>query len=274
MLFIGGCIQQNSRPVSDAPSVIQARQASPIISNNSEPQSYRLQIRDKLDIRFFYNNELDQRAVIRPDGKITLQLINEVQAVGITPADLQQKLVERYTGILRRPEVTVIVTEFSSPKAYIAGEVEQPGQIDITPTMNVLQAIIQRGGFTPDAERGNVIIIRNRDQSQPEFIALDLYSFLNQGKLQYPQYSTSESASASLLPDQASPDNSPVVSGNLIKNLQIEPFDIVYIPQTRIASVAEFFDRYVNNILPIYKNMGLTLFYDLSPVTSVRVADP
>ncbi len=212
----------------------------------SEPLPYRLQTGDQLDIRFFYNTELDQKAVVRPDGKITLQLIGDQRAAGLTPAELKDRLRQRFKGILRRPEISVIVTAFSPPKAYIAGEVEQPGELELGARTQVLQAIIRRGGFTPDAEPRNIVLIRNRGDAPPEFLTLDLAAFLRH-------------------------DERANREGRIARNLALRPFDIVYVPRTRIASVAEFFDRYIGRILPIYRNMGLSFTYSLQPATEVRV---
>jgi protein involved in polysaccharide export with SLBB domain len=75
---------------------------------------YRIQIGDQLDIKFFYNPTLNEQVTVRPDGRFSLQLIQEVVAAGLTPAALTRELTDRYALNLKQPEVTVIVRSFGS----------------------------------------------------------------------------------------------------------------------------------------------------------------
>jgi len=86
---------------------------------------YIIQAGDQLDIKFFYNPELNDSVTVRPDGKISLQLVDEVQAAGQTPAQLDDFLTEKYAKELRKPVITVIVKSFASQRVYVGGEVNR-----------------------------------------------------------------------------------------------------------------------------------------------------
>lgn len=281
--FVSGCAQfasgdsgsSGARATIDTAMVDAAQPVAVGVENG--PGAYLLQVGDKLDIRFFYSNELDQQLIIRPDGRISLQLIGEMQAAGVAPEELQQDIRERYTGILRRPEVTVIVTQFSPPKAFVSGEIKRPEEIVLTPGLTVLQAIARTGGFTPDAELENVVVLRYRKDQPPRFYRLNLEAFLDQGLERASDGSQSLECRPGGIPDSSSHQTGDMLSseqiapcspfqGNLASDLQLMPFDIVYVPKTRIASVAEFFERYINNIIPLYRNLGLNFTYELSDI--------
>ena len=99
------------------------------VQMKSEPQKpapYVIHAGDQLDIKFFYNPELNESVVVRPDGKISLQLIDEIQAAGLQPAELDQKLTDLYSRELKKPVLTVIVRSFTGQRVYVGGEV-MPG---------------------------------------------------------------------------------------------------------------------------------------------------
>ena len=78
------------------------------------PAAYALQVGDQLSVRFYFNTELNEEVIIRPDGRISLQLIGDVQAAGRSPEELAADITQRYTGELANPKVTVIVRQFGS----------------------------------------------------------------------------------------------------------------------------------------------------------------
>lgn len=101
---------------------------------------------------------------MRPDGKITLQLVGEMEAKGKTPAQLREELVNAYTGQLRIPEVAVIVRSLSNRRVYVGGDVLHAGVFDMPRPITALEAIMQAGGFDyRRAEISNVVIIRHKD---------------------------------------------------------------------------------------------------------------
>jgi protein involved in polysaccharide export with SLBB domain len=114
-LLLGACGPAAVKPTSvEQANAVSARAAS---------GDYHLQPGDELDIRFYFNPELNSSVLVRPDGRISLPLANEVQAAGLTPEALSQRLRTAYEQELRRPELTVIVRSFNS----VGGEVASPG---------------------------------------------------------------------------------------------------------------------------------------------------
>ena len=86
-----------------------------------QPEEYLIQSGDQLDIKFFYNPELNETVQVRPDGKISLQLIDEVQAAGLTPSRLDELITKKYTPELRKPEIAVILRTFSNRVGFRGG---------------------------------------------------------------------------------------------------------------------------------------------------------
>lgn len=115
---------------------------------------------DRLHIAVWGQVGLDSDVIIQPDGKISLPLVDEVQAVGLTVDALRQDLDKRYREFIREPTVSVTVVEIKSLKIYILGEVNNPGEYDLLSYTDVLQAIAKAGGFTIYAKSNKVEIIR------------------------------------------------------------------------------------------------------------------
>jgi protein involved in polysaccharide export with SLBB domain len=94
-----------------APAVKQASPNSPAEAQvQSYPdREYKIQVGDQLDIKFFYNHELNEQVIVRPDGRISLQLVHEVMAAGLTPSELTTFLTEKYAAELEKPEITVYI---------------------------------------------------------------------------------------------------------------------------------------------------------------------
>lgn len=116
--------------------IIQAELSS---TKSVETQEYRLSAGDKLDIKFFYNPELNETVVVRPDGRISLQLVDEVAVAGITPAQIDVLLTSKYSRELKRPDVTVIVKSFGVQQVYVGGEVGRQGPVKFSPVPYVVR---------------------------------------------------------------------------------------------------------------------------------------
>ena len=136
----------------------------PQMASETVPAKLSLGPGDVLDFRFFYNPELNDTQTVRPDGKVTLQLIGDVDVNGKTPDQLRQELVKAYTGQLRRPEVVVIGKSFINRRVYVGGDVLRPGMVEMPRPITALEAIMMSGGFDyRRAEVSNVVIIRHKD---------------------------------------------------------------------------------------------------------------
>src|SRR5262249_34315399 len=104
--------------------------------------------------------ELSAQVIVRPDGKISLPMLNDLTAVGLTPEQLAATVQEAAKKFSRNPGATVIVKESRSRKGYVVGEVAKPGAVTLGNEMNVLQAIAQAGGFMEEAKKNDVVIVR------------------------------------------------------------------------------------------------------------------
>ena len=121
--------------ISCASQSANVKNVEPLSAAQIQPQKpfvYTIAPGDQLDIKFFYNPELNETITVRPDGMISLQLIDEIQAAGLQPAELDQKLTDLYSSELRKPVLTVIVRSFTRQRVYVGGEVTTPGLIGIS----------------------------------------------------------------------------------------------------------------------------------------------
>ena len=124
---------------------------------------------DVLDISVWKDPDISRRVPVRPDGKISLPLLNDIQAAGLTPMQLQTQITEKLKKFLTEPQVTVIVAEINSRRIYILGEANRPGAYPMLPNMTVLQALSGAGGFTQFANSSKVRILRMENGKQASY---------------------------------------------------------------------------------------------------------
>jgi polysaccharide biosynthesis/export protein len=103
---------------------------------------------------------------VRPDGKISLPLLKDVQAAGLTPMQLTTELTTRLTKFISAPEVTVIVSRVSPPRVFVVGEVGRAGAYPLVSGMTVLEALSSAGGLTPFAKQSKISILRMENGKQ------------------------------------------------------------------------------------------------------------
>jgi polysaccharide export outer membrane protein len=128
--------------------------------------NYTIGPQDVLDISVWKEPELTRSVPVRPDGKISLPLLNDVQAAGLTPSQLAALITTNLKKFVTAPQVTVIVTAINSQRVFIIGEVLRPGAFPLLPGMTVLQALSSAGGFTQFASLSKIYILRNEDGKQ------------------------------------------------------------------------------------------------------------
>src|SRR5271155_3663010 len=124
---------------------------------------------DVLDISVWKEPEVSRVVPVRPDGKISLPLLNDVQAAGLTPAVLAAQITESLKKFVTSPQVTVIVTTINSQRIYILGEVTRPGAFPMLPGMTVLQGLSSAGGFTQFAKTKSIYVLRMEDGKQQKY---------------------------------------------------------------------------------------------------------
>jgi polysaccharide biosynthesis/export protein len=187
---------------------------------------YLLGVGDVIEVKFYYNSELNERVTIRPDGRISLQMVDEVKAAGLTPAQLNNILREKYSRTLKKPEVAVIVKEFSAQKIYVGGEVATPGVFPITTNTTVLQAIVSAGGLRETAEARNVIIVSKGPEGTPVTRTENLAVVLA-GK-------------------------------SKVEESVLKSFDVVYVPKSQVAEADKFVAQYIRDMIPVNLSAGFS----------------
>jgi polysaccharide export outer membrane protein len=189
--------------------------------------SYVIEPGDELDVRFFYNPELNEEVQVRPDGNISLPLVGEMRAAGSTPTQLEGNLRDSYSRELRQAAITVIVKGFAGQRVYVDGEVGTPQMVNIAGNLSTMQAIASAGGFKPSARKGEVLVIRRSGTAQPIVIPVDL--------------------------DAA-------ISGrDTRQDILLQPYDIIFVPKTAVAEVNQFIDQYFRQNIPIPFGIGYGL---------------
>ncbi len=143
-----------ARPAQDAPGTIPTDPA------------YKIGPQDMLRIDVWKEPDISRLVPVRPDGKITLPLLNDIQAAGLTPVQLSSKIAEGLKKYITSPQVTVGVTEINSRRIFVTGEVTRPGAFPLLPNMTVLQALSSSGGFTQFARLKNIYVLRTEDGKQ------------------------------------------------------------------------------------------------------------
>jgi polysaccharide export outer membrane protein len=133
------------------------------------PAGYVIGPEDMLAVVFWRDKELSADVVVRPDGKISVPLLNDVQAAGYTPEQLADVLVKAATKYIADPTATVIVKEIRSRKVYVLGEVGKPGTVPLIGEMNVLQLIATVGGLLEYADKENITIVRMENGKEQRF---------------------------------------------------------------------------------------------------------
>jgi len=123
--------------------------------------SYTIGPEDLLYIGVWKNEALSRQVPVRPDGMISIPLLNDVRAAGLTPMQLREILVRRLSDYMPNPEVSVIVQEVHSPKVSVLGEVAHPGRYDLKGRTTVLDLLALAGGLTQFASRSRIVILRN-----------------------------------------------------------------------------------------------------------------
>jgi protein involved in polysaccharide export with SLBB domain len=199
-------------------------------------ETYRLAPGDAISIHFFYNPEMNEDTQIRPDGRISLALIGEILVSNLTIAELTLHLETLYKDILRRPTVTIQVTNYANRKFFVGGEVERPGVFSLTGQQTILGAILEAGGMKKSAEKSEVYLIRRTGPEKAESLLISL----EESSQQPPQAST----------------------------FSIEPYDVVIVAESTVARANRVVDQYVRKMLPVLVSVGFS--YLLNGIGTVQ----
>jgi protein involved in polysaccharide export with SLBB domain len=274
------------------------------------PAPYILQSGDDIEIKAYNIPELDQVVRVRPDGKISLLLLNDVQAAGYTTDRLGEILSTGFAKHYRNPRISVIVRGFSSLSVYVGGEVFRPGLVPLRGNTTALQAVVEAGGLKETSRGSTVTLLRTSAAGESSMYNLNVDGIvakreadmvLHAGDILYvPKnnisvYVGGEVMRPGLLPlngeltvmaaviqaggakESAKSDTAMLVRNggdrptvmklrlsDVIKgkaDTPLEPFDIVYIPRSRISRVDKFVDQYIRQVIPFNLSSGFTYIF-------------
>lgn len=223
-------------------------------------KEYLIRAGDEIEVKFPYLAQFNDRVTVRPDGRISLQLVGAVMAEGLTAEKLDTELERRYAEFLRAPRLTVslrkttssrylvdgrearagmsdaqpmVIARVTAPlQVFVGGEVGRPGTLPYRRNLTLMQALIESGGVRPSGEMRSVIVLRKSGQSQPLVIRRDLSLDLETAQTQ---------------------------------DMPLEPFDVVVLPKTSAAQLADVLEQNVFNLIPPIKNSAFSFVYGLVP---------
>jgi len=138
---------------------------------------------DVLSIVFWKDKDLSAEVTVRPDGKVSLPLLNDIQAQGRTPDELRDALKQAAQAFVEDPNPTVMVKEIKSRRVFITGQVEKPGPYPLTGETTVLQLIAMAGGIREFADGSNITIIRKGENGRTEILPFNYRDVLKRKNL-------------------------------------------------------------------------------------------
>jgi polysaccharide biosynthesis/export protein len=158
-------VQPAARPAAPPAAVppAAAAAAAPRPSDPVVPAGYVIGTDDVLSIVYWKDKDMSADAKVRPDGRIALPLINEVQAAGLTPEQLHRRITEESKKYMEDANITVVVREINSRRVFITGEVNKPGPYPLTSATSVLQLISLAGGLRDYANSKKIVIMRTEN---------------------------------------------------------------------------------------------------------------
>lgn len=187
---------------------------------------YRIQPGDVLDIKFFYNPELNEQITVRSDGRISLQLINEVQAAGLTPAELTENLKQAYVGEIVTPDIAVIVRVPVADRVFVDGEVNRAGIVTLAGPTTAVQSIAQAGGMKDSADPDTVVVIRRGLNNEVTTIRVNVAE---------------------------------VRKGAADEDVILRPNDIIYVPKSSVSNLNNWIDLYIRKNIPLPVGLGYSI---------------
>jgi polysaccharide export outer membrane protein len=146
------------------------------------PAGYVIGPEDVLTVVFWRDKEMSADVVVRPDGKISLPLVNDVQAAGLTPEQLRAQLDKAASKFVAEPNAAVVVKTINSRKVYITGNVAKPSTYPLADGMTVLQLIAVGGGLLEFADSKNIVVVR-KDEGRDVFFKFNYKDVSRQKKL-------------------------------------------------------------------------------------------
>ncbi len=219
-----GSFEENGGVKTPVPiSEMGAPEAPPAFSLSSVNPSYSIHPGDTLDVKFYYNKDLNESVKVRPDGRISLQLVHDVQAALLSPDELVAVLTKKYSHHLKNPEISVIIRSMEFNKVFVDGQVNRSGEIKLLGNMSLMQSIANAGGLKDTARSGEVLLIRRNGLKRPFVYTVNLAAAMD--------------------------------GTDITQNVMLKASDIVYVPKSAIANINTWVDQYIRRNIPISVGM-------------------
>lgn len=182
------------------------------------PGLYRLEIGDLIEVKFFYNGELNDSIQIRPDGFISMPMIGDVAVAGKTISEVRLLLEGQYKSIIREPVVTIQIRNYANRRIFVGGEVSRPGMLPLVGRQTALSAIVEAGGLRPSAKRGEILLVRRGLQGAPVVTRLSMKS-------------KDRGPSEAIL-------------------FELQPFDLILVTESGVSKANRAVDQYIRQMIP------------------------
>ncbi len=177
---------------------------------------------DVLDIKVWRHQDLDTRAIVRPDGNISFPLVADTYLCDLTIKDAEAKIKSGLSKVIKDPVVTINVSGFQSKKIFVLGEVNRPGVYPFEGRVSVLDALSRASGYKEDtASLKSILVVSRGYTSKPKAFRVNMYNV--------------------------------IVKGEIDQDIYLEPGDIVFVPKTFIANVDTFIDQFFTKTDPALK---------------------
>src|SRR5881227_948933 len=189
-------------------SIVRAQDLRPPRLTTVTEERYRLQPGDVLEIQYRYSPEFNQTVTVQPDGYITLEVGGDLKVAGMTVDQMRQAILKKAGTRLQDPIATVILKEFQKPYFVVAGEVAQPGKIEMRERVTAIQAIMLAGGMKETAKSSQVVVFRKINSDIAEVKLLNLKTIRR--------------------------------TSDLENDLTLQPGDMVFVPRDKISKIERF----------------------------------
>ena len=190
------------------PVVARAQDPRPPRLTTVTEERYRLQPGDVLDVQFRYSPEFNQTVTVQPDGYISLEVGGDLKVAGMTVEETRRAILKKSGERLQDPVATVMLKEFQRPYFVVAGEVAQPGKIEMRERVTAIQAIMLAGGMKEGARSSQVVVFRKINSDMAEVKVLNLKSIRR--------------------------------TGDLENDLTLQAGDMVFVPRDKISKIERF----------------------------------
>ena len=255
-----GTLRVQGRTVEDVQTELRAR--LDVLGGEELQRDYLLHPNDEIEVKFPYAQQLNEVVRIRPDGKIQLQMVGSVKAEGLSPEELKRELSSRYSRWLRKPDLAVIVRSVNSQSVrtaqgngraglrglkpvvvvrsfqplqiFVGGEVGKPGTMLFRPGLSLVQAMVEAGGQLPSGDPSRLVILRRSSDDSVDVVQTGF--------------------DADLL---RSPD----------RDILLRPYDVVMLPKSGAATLADNLNKYVFNLAPFLRNSSIGATYNIRGYT-------